>query len=71
MGDHMICKKCGHDNERVWYEAVMPPSSAVGPSDAEVPDEMEKVYKRWACARCGRYHFADGSLYSNPFKVAK
>lgn len=66
----MICKKCGHENERVWYEPVIPKVSAVGPGDAAVPDKMAVCYKRWACAKCGRYHFADGALYSNPFKVA-
>ena len=70
MGADVICKKCGHYNQRIWYEPVMPDVSAVGPSDAAVPDEMPIAYKRWACAKCGRYHFPDGTLYSNPFKVA-
>jgi len=70
MGADMICKECGHDNERVWYEPVFPPMQAVRPSNAAVPEKMEPCYKRWACAKCGRYHFADGTLYSNPFKVA-
>jgi hypothetical protein len=25
------------------------------------------AYARWACVKCGRYHFPDGTLYSNPY----
>ena len=69
--DSMICKVCGHDNGHVWYEPVIPPAPVIIGDGAAVPNKVELVYKRWACAKCGRYHFSDGSLYSNPFKVAK
>lgn len=71
----MRCKKCGHENDR----PIMQP---VSPSRAEdfLAGEIEigrgpipldiNLYIRWACDRCGRYHFRDGSLYKNPFRRA-
>lgn len=63
----MICKLCGHNTERLIFEAVMPPA----PKDWNAPIvENFVAYRKWACEKCGRYHFPDGSLYSNPFKEA-
>lgn len=65
----MICKRCGYENQQVWFEPVMP-SVAVAPIDGpDVPESNLVAHKRWACAKCGRYHFADGTLYSNPFAI--
>lgn len=67
----MICKNCGYENTRVLYRAVFPPVSFTLATDAEAaaPPRAPAVYKRWACGKCGRYHFADGTLYKNPFRA--
>lgn len=67
----MICQKCGHENERVLYEPVTPPVSAVRQDGDAAPDEEPVFYKRWACAKCGRHHFADGTLYSNQYEATE
>lgn len=62
----MQCKKCGHDTRRPVFERVEkfdPPA----PQDLLKPVEAAPAYARWACEKCGRYHFRDGSLYSNPY----
>lgn len=61
----MQCKKCGAENERPFLEAVYPTQLATV-SDPAAPSE---VYARWACFKCGRYHFRNGTLYSNPYKT--
>lgn len=63
----MECKQCGHHTEQPIFKAVMAPTK-ITPS---MPDDVAfhaVAYKRWACEKCGRYHFPDGSLYENPFK---
>ena len=64
----MICKNCGHENTHVLYRAVFPPVPVTF-VEAAPPSRAPAVYKRWACGKCGRYHFADGSLYKNPFRA--
>lgn len=66
----MICKNCGHFNERVWFEAVWPELPALSRDTDPAPSNVVG-YKRWACAHCGCYHFSDGSLYANPFSEGK
>lgn len=63
----MKCQQCGHENERVIMQPLIPP---VQPTPEAVPVTPEKsiAYARWACERCGRYHFRDGTLYENPFR---
>lgn len=61
----MECKKCGHDTEQPVYRAVRSPTRTT-PLSGEAPAH-EVLYKRWACESCGRFHFADGTLYANPY----
>lgn len=62
----MECKQCGHYHERVWFEPVMLPMPLTFDWQNAAPVDAV-CYKRWACEKCGRYHFPDGSLYSNPY----
>lgn len=61
----MRCKKCGHENARPLMEPVRPPITPGITEDATKPID---IYVRWACEKCLRYHFRDGTLYENPFK---
>ena len=61
----MRCLRCGHDTEQPTMLPVQRKFIALGPGDG--PMKQEPMYSRWACAKCGRFHFPDGSLYSNPF----
>jgi hypothetical protein len=61
----MRCLNCGHENDRVWYEPLRQPLRPYLREGAT--PAREKAYRRWACAKCRRYHFPDGSLYKNPF----
>lgn len=66
----MRCKQCGHENkEPVQFQPVMRALAWVDITKAAYEDEP--AYKRWACRSCGRYHFPDGSLYSNPYSREK
>lgn len=63
----MICKNCGAFNEAITLVPVYPKTLPV-PDAGSIPEkEKGAAYSRWACHSCGRYHFPDGSLYSNPF----
>ena len=48
-------------------EAVYPTLAQRGPSTGGEAATDPLVYSRWACEECRRYHFPDGTLYTNPF----
>lgn len=71
----MRCRECGHENVRPIIQPVSP-SPAIDYLEGEIeigrgpiPLNID-LYTRWACERCGRYHFRDGTLYKNPFRRA-
>lgn len=58
----MICKNCGHDNARPWFEPVF----NLGPINPGAMDEVPKiepVQARWACEKCHRYSKRNGELW--------
>lgn len=56
----MKCKDCGASNDNPVFEAVQMPVSL----DVIKTPVIDAIPIRWACRKCGRYHFRDGSLYS-------
>lgn len=64
----MICKDCGCQNDFLTLEPVFPTRRLMPSPERGASAVKEVCYARWACQNCGRYHFPDGSLYSNPFK---
>ena len=63
----MVCKECGHRNERVVFHPVQSPVRSPHEDDLSLIEETP-IYKRWACEKCRRFHFPDGTLYTNPFR---
>lgn len=61
----MQCQNCGADNRSPIFEPVLRKTVSRPPDDYR--PGPEPFYKRWACKKCDRYHFADGSLYHYPF----
>lgn len=57
----MRCTNCGAVDSRPWFFPVYPklpfPKS---PEEATLPVDMEASI-RWACPRCNRVHFRDGT----------
>lgn len=66
----MRCLRCGHETEQPAMRPVQRTSVVLEPI-GEGPASPEPMYSRWACEKCGRFHFPDGSLYSNPFKATQ
>ena len=67
----MICQRCGHSHERgVWYVAVYPPMPSFTLSGAGEVLDPGKRYKKWSCESCGQDHFADGSLFYDPYRTS-
>lgn len=62
----MRCLRCGHDNGQTPHLQPVMLKSAIG-APGDTVAEPEPIYARWACEKCGRFHFPDGTLYSNPF----
>ena len=61
----MRCKKCGYHNDRIIFEAVVPPISYMLNS---IPETVEPIlYNKWYCRECGQDHFEDGSIYTDPY----
>lgn len=69
----MQCKQCGHENTRPIMQPVSPSSpSAFLEGEIEIGRTLPlniDLYVRWACEKCNRYHFRDGTLYENPFRA--
>jgi hypothetical protein len=63
----MNCKGCGQYHERVQLEAVRRPLDPNIPFGEGAVTQPLNAYSRWACDRCSKYHFPDGSPYSDPF----
>lgn len=56
----MKCKQCGFDNIDPIYNAIQ---FQVQVSVTDEPPKNGAIPVRWACAKCNRFHFRDGSLY--------
>jgi len=65
----MRCLHCGHDNGPTPYLQPVYRETATSAFAVDAPADPQPFYARWACEKCGRYHFPDGTLYSNPFKT--
>lgn len=66
----MECKSCGHHNARPRFEPVLFPLDFKTSVSAPKNETATALPVRWACEKCGRFHFRDGTLY-DPEKARK